>query len=80
MPSKLTLTIDKEVVESAKVYAKEHGRSVSELVENYLRKLAGSKKSEGKKSPVVNRLLGSIKLPDNFDYKTELQNQLVNKK
>ena len=39
MDAKLTLSIDKEVARRAKVYAKNKGRSLSDLVENYLRLL-----------------------------------------
>jgi hypothetical protein len=37
MQTKLTLTIDKKVVESAKRYAAERKRSISRMVEEYLR-------------------------------------------
>ncbi|RKX76097.1 MAG: hypothetical protein DRP87_12820 [Spirochaetes bacterium] len=36
MLTKLTLTIDKRVVEQAKLYAKKKHRSVSKIVEEYL--------------------------------------------
>jgi predicted HicB family RNase H-like nuclease len=36
MSTKLTLTIEKAILERAKVYAKNTGRSLSELIENYL--------------------------------------------
>jgi predicted HicB family RNase H-like nuclease len=36
MGTKLTLTVEKEVIERAKSYAKSNGRSLSELVENFL--------------------------------------------
>lgn len=35
MNTKLTLTIEKEVIATAKAYAKEKGQSLSDLVENY---------------------------------------------
>ena len=35
MNTKLTLTLEKEVIEKAKKYASENGRSLSEMVENY---------------------------------------------
>jgi predicted HicB family RNase H-like nuclease len=35
--TKLTITIEKEVIEIAKVYAKEKGQSLSEMVENYFK-------------------------------------------
>lgn len=37
MDIKLTLTIEKEVIEIAKRYAKEKGQSLSEMVENYFK-------------------------------------------
>jgi hypothetical protein len=36
MTSKLTLTVEKSVIKRAKSYAKNTGRSLSELIENYL--------------------------------------------
>ncbi len=72
MNSKLILVIDEAVIINAKIYAQENGRNVSELVENYLRILASSKSPNIISSPTVSRLLGSIKLPENFDYKSEL--------
>lgn len=40
MQKKLTLTIDQRVVEQAKRYAKQRHRSVSRMVEDYLRKIS----------------------------------------
>lgn len=37
MKTTLILTIEKEVIEIAKEYAKENGLSLSEMVENYLK-------------------------------------------
>ena len=37
MITKLTLTIEDEVIDSAKDYAKSKGKSLSKIVENYLR-------------------------------------------
>ena len=37
MDAKLTLSIDKDVARKAKVYARSKGRSLSDLVENYLK-------------------------------------------
>jgi len=36
MTTKLTLTVEKDVIERAKFYAKHSGRSLSELIEQYL--------------------------------------------
>ena len=36
MTRKLTLTVEKSIIERAKSYAKKTGRSLSEIIENYL--------------------------------------------
>ena len=72
MTTKLTLTIDESVIDSAKAYARDQGRSLSDVVENYLKILAAKSPTEDTLSPKVLQLRGSIKLPPNFDYKSEL--------
>ena len=80
MDAKLTLSIDKEVTRRAKVYAKTKGRSLSDLVENYLKLLTKNTAIEDiKYSPRVKSLLGSVTLPDDFDYKKELADSLIKK-
>jgi hypothetical protein len=44
MKTKLNLTIDKELVPKSKSYARLHGKSVSQLVEDLLRKITRSEK------------------------------------
>jgi len=79
MTDKLILSIEKEVIESAKNYAQETGRSLSELVENYLKALAKKENEAKQLSPVTKRLKGSIKLPSDFDYKTNMEAGIANK-
>ena len=79
MANKLTLSIEKEVVESAKNYAQETGRSLSELVGNYLKALTQKEIQSKPLSPRVKRLRGSVKLPDNFDYKKNIESAITNK-
>ena len=81
MTTKLTLTIEDKVIDSAKRYAQKKGKSLSHLVENYLKSI-GSETKENKDdsiSPKVLKLMGVIKLPKDFDYKTELGNALAKK-
>ncbi len=67
MTTKLTLTVEKSVIEKAKKYAKGTQRSLSEIVQKYLESLVEeSDKSE--LSPKIKKLAGSLKLPENFDY------------
>jgi hypothetical protein len=80
MDAKLTLNIDRDVAHRAKVYAKEEGRSLSDLVENYLKLLTKNSPIEDSEfSPRVKALLGSVTLPKDFDYKSELADALVKK-
>jgi len=79
MANKLTLSIEKEVVESAKNYAQETGRSLSELVGNYLKALTQKEIQPKSLSPRIKRLRGSVKLPDNFDYKKNIESAITNK-
>jgi hypothetical protein len=79
MTTKLTLTIEESVIDSAKAYARDQGRSLSDIVENYLKILAAKSPMEGAISPKVLQLRGSIKLPANFDYKSELGNAIAEK-
>ena len=67
MTTKLTLTVEKSVIEKAKKYAKGTQRSLSEIVQKYLESLVEeSDKSE--LAPKIKKLAGSLKLPENFDY------------
>ena len=80
MDAKLTLSINREVARRAKVYAKTKGRSLSDLVENYLMLLTrNSAIDDIDYSPRVKSLLGSVKLPADFDYKKELSDYLAEK-
>jgi hypothetical protein len=80
MDAKLTLNIDRDVARKAKVYAKKEGRSLSDLVENYLKLLTKNSAIENSEySPRVKALLGSVTIPKDFDYKKELADALVNK-
>jgi hypothetical protein len=80
MDSKLTLSIDKDVARKAKVYAKSNGRSLSDLVENYLKLLTRNSSIEDSEyTPRVKSLLGCITLPEDFDYKKEIADYLTKK-
>ena len=79
MTTKLTLTIDDSVISIAKKYAKQKGKSLSDIVENYLMSLTSSKDKEEEISPRILKLMGTINLPDNFDYKKELTKGLAKK-
>ena len=81
MNTKLTLTIEREIIERAKNYAKEKNRSLSDIIENYLKILTKEeRKNKSKKlNPAVESLRGSFKMPKDMDYKKELKNRLEKK-
>lgn len=78
MASKLTLTVEKSVIERAKSYAKSTGRSLSELIENYLDSITQDNGNE-KISPKLKKIVGAVKLPKDFDENKELRSYFENK-
>lgn len=81
MNSKLTLTIEEDVILKAKDYALSTGDSLSNLIENYLKAVAqnNSTNKEIKLTSLVKSLKGSFKASADFDYKKELQKELSKK-
>lgn len=78
MSTKLTLSLEKEVIETAKEYAKEKGQNLSEMVENYFKFITVRKpKVEEKQlSPQVHKLRGIIKITEEINYKKILTEEL----
>ena len=60
METKLTLKLDRAVIQAAKRYAEENERSLSGLVEDYFRNLSTDHGSSNKYSPLVEELIGVI--------------------
>lgn len=60
--SKLTLSVDDEVIRQAKGWAAREGTSVSQLVESFLREASAAPEGRGPDaSPVLQRLRGCLK-------------------
>ena len=78
MSTKLTLTIDKSIIEQAKYYAKQTGRSLSELIENYLADIT-NESSQTVISSKLEKIVGSVKLPNDFNEEEELQSYFEKK-
>jgi hypothetical protein len=78
MPSKLTLSVDPQVVARAKEYAQRNKTSVSELVQTYLAIVTKPSTPEpGKKlPPVLGSLRGLVK-DDGLDYREEHRKHLA---
>ncbi|OYY99726.1 MAG: hypothetical protein B7Y37_13440 [Sphingobacteriia bacterium 28-36-52] len=78
MTTKLTLTVEKDVIERAKSFAKKSGRSLSEIIEQYLDTITQDNNDQ-KISPKLKKLVGVVKLPKDFDEKKEYQSYLEEK-
>jgi hypothetical protein len=71
MTTKLTLSIDSKIIESAKKYAKRKGLSISKIVEQHLLKITKSEKGPNQKNPLdsLSKLKGiGGPVPTNIDY------------
>lgn len=79
MSSKLTLSIEEELIKKAKAFAKGEGRSLSDLISSYLKSLTQKKDSQKESSYEIESMLGAFKEPESFDYKENLTKSL-NKK
>ncbi|WP_301922933.1 DUF6364 family protein [Ferruginibacter sp.] len=79
MTTKLTLTIEEKVIHSAKKYAQKKGKSLLYIVENYLMSVTSKETSDDAISPKVLKLMGIIKLTDDFNYKKQLGTVLSKK-
>jgi predicted solute-binding protein len=64
METKLTLKLDKAVIQSVKKYAQNNNKSLSKLVEQYFRKLASEDEERTKYSPLVEELSGVVSEKD----------------
>jgi len=80
MNTKLTLTIEQTIIQKAKLYAKQKGHSLSDIIENYLKVITKEEtKSEIEITPITKSLRSTFKAPVNFDYKKELSKGLSEK-
>jgi len=84
MIAKLTLTIDKQVVDKAKTYAKKKNRSVSKLVEEYLKTISSndiaSSTNQTTKADITEKITGMFKKEyKGQEYKDLLEDALLEK-
>lgn len=78
MDTKLTLKLERKVIEKAKAYAKERSTSLSKIIEKYLKNLTTQNEDPDEITPLVKSLSGVVKL-DNSDYKSEYGSYLSEK-
>lgn len=81
MKEKLTLSIDKQTKQRAKRYARSTGRSISEMVQDFLEALVKKDSSGFEPEPgsVVAELAGSLPIDDERPYKEILIEELSKK-
>lgn len=84
MNSKLTLSIDPKVIDSAKEYARSQKRSLSNIVEEYLKSISFINQErivqhKEEMDPLVKSLWGSVKLPEGKEYEDILAEALFEK-
>jgi len=84
MDTKLTLKLDRIVIERAKEYAISHNRSLSRIIESYLQSLTIKEDSKNCKtdiqiSPFVKSMSSGVQIPADLDYKNDYSNYLTEK-
>ena len=79
MDTKLTIRLNENVIERAKIYARRHKISLSKLVESYLDSITKVKGKISEITPLVESLSGVIDLPEDYDYKKDYANYLTKK-
>ena len=72
MNGRLTITIEESVIEQAKLFAKNTGRSLSEIIENYLVKIT-QENTTNNLSPKLKKIVGAVSLPEDFNEEEELR-------
>lgn len=83
MDTKLTLKLDKFVIDRAKEYAALHKRSLSRMIESYLKSLIDKDLPDSEDdieiSPFVKSMRTGVKLSADLDYKKEYGDYLLEK-
>ncbi|MFT4663039.1 MAG: hypothetical protein ACI8XB_003332 [Patiriisocius sp.] len=77
MQTKLTLSIDRQIIEKAKEFASRSNRSLSDIIETYLEKITDRELEDVDNE--LSKLIGVIKLPQDFDEKEEIRRILTEK-
>lgn len=80
--SKLTLNISDDVIARAKEYAAKQNRSLSSIIESFLKNITVDKEKVAEDFPIsqfIKDLSLPSKLPADFDYKKELEGRYSEK-
>lgn len=83
MDAKLTLKLDKSVIEKAKEYATSHKRSLSKIIESYLQTLSSQEEMASEDNieitPFVKGMSSGVHIPADLDVKKEYSDYLTEK-
>jgi hypothetical protein len=80
METKLTLRLNKRVIDRAKDYAHRHDVSLSKMIESYLDSVTEDKSGSSIEiTPLVKSLSGVVQLDPDYDYKKEYSKFLADK-
>lgn len=83
MDAKLTLKLDKLVIDKAKEYASLHKKSLSRMIESYLKSLIDKNSNKPEDnfeiSPFIKSMQTGVKIPADFDYKKSYGDYLTEK-
>ncbi len=83
MELKLTLHLEESVIDRAKEYASSQKRSLSDMIEAYLKSLITKNQTQPVEeieiSPFVKSLRTGVKVPTDYNYKKEYTDYLAEK-
>ena len=79
METKLTLSMDKEVIEEAKKYARKKNTSLSKLVKSYLQSITRNKAEKDTEITPLVKSLSGILTEENLNYKKKYADYLERK-
>ena len=83
MELKLTLHLEESVIDRAKEYASSQKRSLSDMIEAYLKTLITKNQTQPDEdieiSPFIKSLRTGVKVPADYNYKEEYTDYLVEK-
>jgi hypothetical protein len=79
MNAKLTLSLDRSIIEQAKEFSRSHHKSLSKLIEGYLRQVTHSNDAPKHVTPLVAKLSGVIDARKLGDHKSDYAEYLSDK-
>ena len=79
MNAKLTLTLDKELIEGVKEYAKSSNLTISKIVERYFKSLLDEKQNQEKDFPSTVDVSGLMPTGQDYDLIGDYTNYLIDR-